>query len=457
MKRSLSLLLISGLALLLIWGSMSWYLSRASEQAFHNYVSELSNYSQDQFFEVSVEDYQETFVGAEALVTVNFAIPSLKALFGELKLNAKRLNGPVFINNEGIQFGAARWNLSINQTADKVVSNTIETLFGGETPAAIIRFGFSDKAYFTALAKHFYGSDFRANQLNVEGEFDFGDRSYELSITSENTNILIADSSLALPEMDIAVRRLAQKAGLDARANAAVVDLVANDAELRLSKQGKKIPLDLSSRGSLWLINDTLSGDWQMLFKSNPDETARQLRVDLQFREWIAEGFLAYWRQQAMIASLNEQAEWALEEGAETPEEQDFIMSLYGDAERIKQSLSRDILGPMLKYEHSQLVLKALLKDDVGELGRVTISAETDGSEQQPQLALSGDAGVTTEVLNSSAKSLLDQWYQRFWLRRYESAFEADIAVRNQQFLLNNIRVSWEDLSSELKQLLNDQ
>ena len=457
MTRRLSIFLITCLALVLLWGSVSWYFAQASQRAFHDYVAQLSEQSHEHFFEVLVDEYQETFLGAEARLTVKFAIPSLRELFGELKLQANRLNGPVFINNSGVQFGSGRWVLSVDETADEVVSNTVETLFDGQLPKATIRFDFFEKAHFKLIAQYIRHSDFSADDLALEGYFDLSNGSYQLQMTSKQSDLSLADLSLTIPNLDLAVQRLAQNSGLDARSNAAVVDLNADNALLALKKQGKKIPLDISSRGSLWLINDTLSGDWQMLLKAKASEAAQQLHIELQFREWLAEGFLAYWRQQATIANLNEQAEWALEEGAETPEEQDFIMSLYGDAERIKRSQSRDVLRPMLKYEHSQLSLKAQLKDNSGELGQMTINGNTDGSQKNPWLAINGDAGIVRNTLSDSGKLLLKRWQQRFWLRSYETAFETDIAVRNQQFLLNNIRVSWEDLSSELKQLINDQ
>jgi len=457
MKQHLKLLLICTLALLVLWGSFSWYLSQKSEAAFHDYVAALNAHSREPFFDVAVDDYKETLIGAEALLTVNFSIPSFKALFGELKLIARRVNGPLFINEEGIQFGSVRWVVSVNQDADVVVSNTIVSLFNGEIPQAVIRLDFSNQAHYHFVAKHFHSRDLRADEILLTGHFDLSNGAYDLGFSIQNSRLSWGGTSVRIPEVDIAAQRLTQNPDLDGRSNAAIIDIIANKAMLQFSEQGKKIPLDLSSRGSLWLINDTLSGDWQMLFKSNPNETARQLRIDLQFRELIADGFLDYWRQQAKIANLYEQAEWALEEGAETPEEQDFIMSLYGDADRIKQSSSRDVFRPMLKYDHSQLVLNARLKDDVGELGHIAFEAGTKGSKQNPQLALSGDAGVVRDVLTEAGQTLLERWYQRFWLRRYEAAFEADIAVRHQQFLLNNIRVSWEDLSSELKQLLTDQ
>ena len=458
MSRRLSLFLMTCLALILAWGSVSWYFSQVSQQAFDDYVTQLSEQSHEHFFEVAVDEYQETFLGAEARLTVKFAVPALSELFGELILQAKRLNGPVFINESGVQFGSGRWVLSVDQSADEVLSNTVETLFDGELPQATIRFDFFDKAYFKFNARYIRSSDFSADDLALEGNFVLDKGAYQLQLTSKQNDISLADTSLNIPEMDLAIQRLAQNAGLDARSNAAVVDLNAKNSILSLSRQGKKIPLDISSRGSVWLINDTLSGDWQALFESKPSETSQTLHVELQFWEWLAEGFLAYWRQQAEIASLNEQAGWALDEGAETPEEQDFIMSLYADAERIERAQSRDVLKPMLKYEHSQLALKAQLKDNTGEqLGQMAIEGKADGSQQAPWLAVGGEASLTKHALSDSGASLLERWQQRFWLRRYEAIFEADIAVRNQQFLLNGIRVSLEDLSSELKQLLNDQ
>ena len=457
MSRRLSYFFLTCLTMVLLWGSISWYFAQASNRAFHGYVTQLSEQSHEHFFEVIVDEYQETFLGAEARLTMKFAVPSLSELFGDLKLQAKRLNGPIFISDAGVQFGSGRWVLSINEGADEILSNTVESLFDGKLPKATIRFDFFEKAHFRFIAQHIRSSDFSADDLDASGYLDLNKGSYQLELTSKQNDISLADVSLTFPDMDLAVQRLAQNSGLDARSNAAVVDLKADSAVLALTTQSKKTSLDISSRGSLWLINDTLSGDWQVLLESKVSNAPQKLHIELQFREWLAEGFLAYWHQQAAIASLYEQAEWALEERAETPEEQDFIMSLYADAERIKRSYSRDILKPMLRYEHTQLALKALLSDEVGELGQVTIESKTDGSQQRPWLAVSGEATLKRDALNDSGISLLERWRKRFWLRSYESAYEADITVRNQQFLLNDIRVSWEDFSSELKQLLNDQ
>lgn len=457
MSRRLGITLIAVLALFLLWGSVSWYFGQASQRAFNSYVAQLSEHSHERFFEIEASEYQETYLGAEARLTVKFAVPSLDELFGEMTLKAKRLNGPLFIDGSRLSFGSARWTFTIDPHADEVLSNTVQTLFNGEVPRAVVLFDYFEQAHFEFFARYVRGSYFSADQFVATGEFDLNTGAYDLEVGSTQSQLTMPSMFISSTEPRIAIQRPAQVPGLDARSNAAIIDLSSRNAELTFKRNGKKIPLDLSSRGSVWLINDTLSGDWQALLETSPAVDSQKLHVNLQFREWLAEGLFAYWRQQMKIASLYEQADWVLEEGAETPEEQDFILSLYSDAGRIERSQAQSILKPMLSYQHSRLALNAQLKNKSDVLGQLIVSGVTDGSEQFPTLNLKGEVSVQQHVLSDSAISLLDTWNQRLWLRRYEAAYETDLDLRNQQFLLNNIRVSWEGLSSELKQLLNDQ
>lgn len=457
MSRRLSLFLWAGFALLLLWGSLSWHFAQASQRAFQNYLAVLSQQSYQHFLEIEVDEYQENFLGAEAQLRVKFAIPSFRDMLGELPLKASRLNGPVFFNSSGVQFGAARWVISVDQEADVVLSNTLKSLFDHALPEAIVRFDFLDQAHSELQVEYLRGSGFSVDGLRVTGTFDLSNGAYDLEAIAEHSRFSMPGVSLASVSPHLIIQRLATNPGMSARSNAAVVDLSAAEAVLSLDTQDREFPLDISSRGSLWLINDTLSGDWQMLLSNRNNLAIKKLNANVQFREWRAEGFLAYWRQQATIANLLEQAEWALEEGAETPEEQDFILSLYSDAEHIKQSQARDILKPMLAYPRSELSVNAQISSNDEVHGQLIAFGKTGGNRQLPQLNIEGEAAIQLSELDKPLVSLLDRWSQRFWVRRYETAFESDFTLRNRQFLLNDIRVSWSDLSSELIQSLNDQ
>ncbi|PID45346.1 MAG: hypothetical protein CSB47_09175 [Proteobacteria bacterium] len=457
MSRYLGATFILMLALLLLWAGISGYLVKSSQRAFDGYLASLSQRHYQHFFELEQTDYQETFFGAEATFTVRFSVPALREAFGDLPLKATRLNGPIFINKRGIQFGAARWVVSIDQQADQVLSNTLLSIFNGEMPQAVVRFDFFDQAHYAFEAKHIHSAPLRADDVTVTGWFDLNNGAYRLQLSAVAGQFISRVVRLTAPEVRLRIQRLAQNPGMDAQSNAATIDVDAESSYISLTSSARKIPLTITSRGSIWLVDDTLSGDWQLLADNPSEEPSAQLYFNLQFREWLADGFLAYWRQQARIANLLEQADWALDEGAETPEEQDFIMSLRSDAERMQRIQNQHILAPMLKAEHSQLAVDVQLKMGAEIPARFVVSGKAVGEPLLPSLDLQGEATVQQTVLNPQLRRHLDRWSRRFWLRNYETVFETDVAVRDKRLLLNSIRVSWRDFHDELKQLLSDQ
>lgn len=457
MKRRIGILVIVLLALLMVWGGLSWSLGKASKQSFDEYLLRLSGQDYQHFFDVEITDRRDTFTGAEADLTLNFSVPVLREAFGELPLRAKRLNGPVFINEQGVQLGSARWELSVDESQDEVLSTTLASTFKGKLPVAVVRLDFFNTAHIRFQADSVRTRHYDANQLDAGGQFDFDNGAYQFGLTAKEMLLKSSLASLKMPDADILLQRLAPNSQLDAQANAAVFDMTAPGSQLYYDKNHKNRLLDIGSRGSLWLNNDTFNGDWQLYLDTAPSGASTALTSSVQFREWLADGLLSYWRQQAKIVNLNEQAQWALEERAETPEEQDFIMSLYADIEHIRRQLQQNALKPLLASDRSEVIVNTQLKRNGDVFGQLLLTGKASESLQQPVLRAEGELSIQQSLLNTHTTAQLDRLSRRFWLRNYETAYETDLAVRNQQLLLNNIRVSWNDFWTELKQLLNDQ
>jgi hypothetical protein len=457
MKSKLFIGLSGLLVLLLSWGGASWFLSETSKQHFATTIESMALGKASSFVEVEVLNHAETFLGSSTEIKL---IPTSALIDEDIEFQRfmlKRRNGPVFINQNGIEFGVARWSFSIIESE----LNSADQLLG----EAIV--DFSEKVNLKIEKSALTIANLTIEELLIDGVLDFANASFDvnaagvgLSYRHQQFLISFADANLQL--------KSASPIGSSTNHNSQLV-LITNKGELSLSGPQKKIPFTLQSNGSIWANNDTLSGDLQIesangeLLKLDSADASNKtddlvMDVTLQFREFLTDGFWQAVKTQSEVFSLLQQVEWAMED-IETPEQQDFLRSLYLDVTRISLSQLHNPFGPMLIANRSKLAMKAnlsqALKKDVSS--HFSIGGVSNGAVDSPSLVLKGEMKVNRQMLNGQTLTLLDKWSNRRWFRQYETEFEADLAIRNQQLLLNNFLVSFDGLEAELSQAITDQ
>lgn len=467
MRRSLKLTLTVLMGLFLAWGAVGWYLAKDSKQTFDVALAAIASGSATKFFELEVLSYEETFFGASAELKL---IPSSGLIAERVEnqvFHLSRTNGPLFINRQGLQFGIARWQLSLAQS----VNDDADTSFWGDLLSSDQAMGslvlnFSETASVSVKASSLSWSNWLIDSIAVEGDIDFSDHQHELEIRTTGVVYAGKQFSLRFPKASLfSNNSVSSESSSESPKKLTKLSFVADDGELILARQLKKIPLVVQSHGSIWVNNDTLSGDWQINADGgkfgnagDPEKNdSFRTQLTLQFRELLTSGFWQYLTSQSEISSLLQQAEWAVEE-VETPEQQDFLRALYVDADRIKQSRLDNPLKPMLVAERSQLAANITHRVGVeDEASQLSLSGSAKSKANEPVLALKGEAKIIRRMLSEQLLALFAQWNKRGMFRRYEAEFESDVALRNERFLLNNIVVSVDGLAAELSRALADQ
>ena len=454
MNRLLAFVLITFLTLVMLWGSSSWYFAKVTREAFDAYLQQAA--AVPQLLDIELLDYKETLTGAQVRLTVNTPVAAVAGQVGEVHLLARSLNGPVLITDSGIRFGTSQWQITVDETEDAVVANTLRSVFDGELPQISAYFDFFDQLHLDFSARQFIGAEWQAKAIHLQTQLGLLSGEYQAEATAKSVNWRRGEVSISAPDIRFDVNRVAPQQGLSAEANAAVVDFLSENLNLKLAGASSGVPLNLRSRSSLWLNNDTLSGDLDLTVKNPTLNDDQDGLLSVQFRDWRTEGLLAYWRLQSQRASLLQQAEWALEE-VDTPEQQDFLWRLLDKADRIEQKLGQHLWQSLLVAERSSLDLNVGLRQAGLAIAQLNVKGAARTFNQHAGLQLEGDFRVDRQTLSPRWQSLMTRWQRRLWLRKYENEYEADIKLRDQQLLINAFRVSASQLAAELKRVVADQ
>jgi len=454
MNRLLAFVLIIFLTLVMLWGSSSWYFAKVTREAFDAYLQQAE--AVPQLLDIELLDYKETLTGAQVRLTVNTPVAAMAGQVGDVHLLARSLNGPVLITDSGIRFGTSQWQITVDETEDAVVANTLRSVFDGELPQISAYFDFFDQLYLDFSARQFIGAEWQAKAIHLQTQLGLLSGEYQAEATAKSVNWRRGEVSISAPDIRFDVNRVAPQQGLGAEANAAVIDFLSESLRLKLAGASSGVPLNLRSRSSLWLNNDTLSGDLDLTVKNPTLSDDQDGLLSVQFRDWRTEGLLAYWRLQSQRASLLQQAEWALEE-VDTPEQQDFLWRLLDKADRIEQKLGQQLWQSLLVAERSSLDLNVGLRQAGLAIAQLNVKGAARTFNQHAGLQLEGDFRVDRQTLSPRWQSLMMRWQRRLWLRKYENEYEADIKLRDQQLLINAFRVSASQLAAELKRVVADQ
>ena len=444
---------------------------KASRDQFDIVLEAFDSGRAKDFVELEVIGFQENLHGALAKIKI---IPT-SALIDETIENTTiilhRINGPLFINRHGVQLGVARWELSVKKNDPDATEDALmglDSLFSNQKPLASIGVSFFGNIHLRVDDEGSTLGKWASDALSVQGDIDFSSAQHQFQMDVSGINY--RGSRLALDFSDLRlVSESSGQANLQGPNNRHPMkfNIDLHNGELVFTGQSKKIPFNLQSHGSIWVNNDTLSSDWQIKVSNEDHSDAAnkleeekpgylQTNISLQLREFLLSGFWQYLNNQSEVFSLLRQAEWAMED-METPEQQDFLRSLFLDADRIQQSQLDKPLKPLLIAERSQLAANVLVTNNEGVSSQLSLGGTAVKRVGEPELELKGEARIKNEMLDSEWLALLDRWSRKQWFRRYETEFESDIAVRNERLLLNNIIMSVERLSAELSQTLTDQ
>ncbi len=455
MKSPLTKLFSGLIVLLLVWAGTSWWLADKSKQHFAMAIQTIEESSTGSFLEAELLSHNDSFFGSSSVIKLIPTSPLIDESIESQRFLLKKSNGPIFINQEGVQFGISRWELSIIETE----SNPTEQLLGN----AIV--SFSESLDLTIKKPALTVANWSFKQVAVAGTLDFTSASFD--IEADVFGLAYRHPQFLLSFEDVKLKASSRNIN-ESPVITSQIALNTRKGELSLRDQQKRIPFTLQSNGSIWAKNDTLSGDLQIKsaseewFKSNStlgSEKTDDLVLDLtlQFREFLTNGLWQAVETQSEVFSLLQQAEWAMDD-IETPEQQDFLRSLFLEASRISLAQLEDPFGPMLIANRSKLAANANVSQANSDLSsQFTLGGLSSGGSDKPILALKGEMKVDRQMLNEQARTLFDRWSNRRWFRQYETEFETDVAIRNQRLLLNNFLVSVDGLEAELSQAMTDQ
>lgn len=453
------------LTLLLLWGGTSWVLSKQAKQQLSTALETIANGKVKDFFELEVLNYRQHIYGA----TVNLKFISNSALISEdvegKVFTIEQTNGPIFINWQGVQLGLSRWQLNNDFDHSRESVSILGKLLPTAEPIGIAVVTFFDSIDLNVEVAKFGLSNWLLNDVVVTGfvdavkpSNDFRVHISELTYQDERASLRFAD--ISLESASAKDTNVASKQQL-----ITTFSLNANDSEIVVKGRSSKIPFNVQSRGSLWANNDTLSGDLLAFSGNSLLQTSGAINhsvdwgvnISLQFRDFLTGGFWEYLSAKSDISSLLQQADWAMED-VETPEQQDFLRSLFVDVGRVQTTQADNPLKPLLVAGKSRLALQMKLNKAISDVpSQLLLSGFAAKKISNPSLVLTGEASVQAGMLNDRWLKLIDGWCKKGWFRRYEAGFESDISVMSEQLLLNDFIVSVDGFKAELSQTITDQ
>jgi hypothetical protein len=349
MKKLLSAIIIIFIILLMLWAVVGWYFGSKTEQEFKGFLEESSQLAGKRLFRAELVSYKRTASGARASLDISSDYPLLNERLGELKLNVKLLNGPVFITHSGVSAGSSRWVLQVVDGSDAV--KEYEELFPNSLPSAVVRVDFEEKAHYVAKLETSFARSLITGIFDLETQDNRGAIALKDFVLGERPNVISANN--------IQISYQHHKA-ITTRYKPGTASLQIKSLRIQYKQLLKSLVLDVKVNSNISLNENALSG----FIKSDvrnvntaasddfPIETAE---LSLFFKGLPADAFIAYSEANDDLDNLHQQAQWALEELGEVPEGQDQIWSLY---DRIEESSNRlpKILAEQMHGDNKPLV-----------------------------------------------------------------------------------------------------
>ncbi len=401
--------------MLILWAVAGWYFGSKAEKEFRVLLEASPQLAGKRFFRAELLSYQKTPSGAKARLGISSDYPVLIERMGDLELQVKLLNGPVFFTRSGVSVGSSRWVLKIVDVASNVIDGVegeeelkeYEDIFPNGLPSAVVRVDFEQKAHYVAK----FGTSF-AESL-VTGIFDLETQDNRGAITLKNLVLGVLPNTLIADNVQINYQH--QKA-ITKRYKPGTVSLQVSSLKIKHQKLSAPLVLDVKMNSNISLNENALSGYLKselrnMNISANTDglpiETAE---LSVRFNDLPADAFMAFSEAKDDLDNLHQQAQWALEELGEVPEGQDQIWLLYDRIEESSNAFSNILADQIQPGDEPLIKLKATThyKNTSSHLDG-NIKLESDHPKLSSWLSLlAGEAQVELdEALLERVKTLL--------------------------------------------------
>lgn len=357
LKKTVLTLTFVVLIAVMLWGFFWWSVVKKSEEQLSHFLQE--SFHDDALNSIDAEllQYKVGLTGAKASIKVSSKIEVIEEQMGELYIQARLINGPVFYNDGAIHFGKAMWMLSLDASLnkDKAIDSSQDKLQEIITPAVpfmSILVDFEDHFTYHSHIKNLSTASIDAEHIISDGSVSSKALENEFSIHIRSLSLMTEYGAVEIPTMNLSVKvskqRTEQRKKIIFSTDSFMIDF-----PKALSKQ-QTYTADID--GNLFYLNNLLSGlsNVRLEVKKTPVETEKS-QLEVSFHKLSVEGYQSFLFAEAEIFNLYEQVQWTLEENAETPEGQDHIWHLYDRLADKNKQLAKIITQKLFFSEQSKL------------------------------------------------------------------------------------------------------
>lgn len=345
--------------MLVLWAVVVSYYGTKTEQEFKTLLQQRSQLIGKRLFRVELLSYKKTVSGAKAKLSISSDYPALSERMGELQMNVRLLNGPLFITRSGVSIGSSHWTLQVvdggSEVTDGVGDNIPkhEVFFPRGLPSATVKVDFERKAHYVVKGE----TDFA--QSLITGVFDLRTQNNRGAITMTKFNFGTLPNMVSADVVNISYQH--QKA-ITTRYKPGTASLQATPLKINYEALEEPLVLDVKMNSDLSLDENALNGFLkadirQVRVKQFPIENAE---ISLSFKGLPADTFVTFSEANDELDNLHQQAQWALEELGEVPEGQDQIWSLYDRIEESSKTFPKLLAGQLSANGENLIQLKAI-------------------------------------------------------------------------------------------------
>ncbi len=335
MKKIVSSLFILLLLIVLLWGAAGWYFGANAHSELKHYLTHSALIPGEKLFRAEMIDFKKTAFGAKARLKIYSDTRFLNETLGDIDLQARILNGPLFIDEQSpfdhrLHTGTTRWHLSIDQTSlDASQKDILNTLFPDQLPTATIVIDFDRQAHYEICLHSYLGKALIRGIYNLNTDENRG------SVKLDNVVLTGLSLRFKIPQASIEYQH--QK-NITAAFKPGTTRLFI--PELQLDHTKLKQPLIVQLNGDMALQTshsnqqDFLTALVKMhVTQKKPPQKSGMFPVDeadlrLVINNLSLDGLIAVSETRAELDNLRQQIQWTLEEKGELPEGQDQIWQL---------------------------------------------------------------------------------------------------------------------------------
>ena len=362
MKKILPSIILMILVVFILWVLMGWYLGSKLEKTLILYQNN-PELSDENDFQIELLSYKRTVLGAKAKFQINFNYPVLGGLFDKIEINAKEINGPIFVNESGIGLGKSHWLFQIDEsTLDLDMLESIKLFFPDELPLLNATIGFDDRVHYQSKAK------LPIARFLLTGFYDAATKESRSAIALEKLSLrndsvgLVAEKVL----LSIQHQKTKNKTYIPEKVSISIPSLEVNSSLFK-----HPIFLELKANSHIYSENEQLNGFIKVLLKQqriNNDSfivPVSSANLALYFNKLSSSVLFSFSEINAEISNLHQQVSWVLEENGQYPEGQDQIWQLNDELKSLLEQRSKILVNKLGKKD-AQLHLEGKFEDATG-------------------------------------------------------------------------------------------